>query len=68
MSYKLTDVCFSKLRREVIGENTSTDEFVNNSQSKKKLEESYALATRLFWISIKVGSNTSQRKHGMMNI
>ena len=33
--YKLTDVCFSKLRREVIGENTSTDEFVNNSQSKK---------------------------------
>ena len=41
--YKLTDVCFLKLRQEVIGENTSTDEFVNNFQ-RKKLEDSYALA------------------------
>ena len=40
--YKLTDVCFSKLKQGVPGENTSTDEFVNNNQ-RKKLEDSYAL-------------------------
>ena len=40
--YKLTGVCFSKLKQEVIGENTSTDEFVDNFQ-RKKLKESYAL-------------------------
>ena len=61
MSYKLTDVCFSKLRREVIGENTSTDEFVNNSQ-RKKLEESYALATQTILDKYKGGLEHKSKK------
>jgi len=59
--YKLTDVCFSKLKREVIGENTSTDEFVNNSQ-RKKLEESYALATQTILDKYKGGLEHKSKK------
>ena len=59
--YKLTDVCFLKLRQEVIGESTSTDEFVNNSQ-RKKLEESYALAIQTILKKYKGGLEHKSKK------
>ena len=59
--YKLTDVCFLKLRQEVIGENTSTYEFVNNSQ-RKKLEESYALAIQTILEKYKGGLKHKSKK------
>ena len=59
--YKLTDVCFSKLRQEVIGENTSTDEFVDNTQ-RKQLEESYALVTQTILEKYKGGLKRKSKK------
>ena len=59
--YKLTDVCLSKLKQDVIGENTSTDQFVNNSQ-RKKLEESYALAIQIILERYKGGLERKSKK------
>ena len=59
--YKLTDVCFSTLKQEVIGENTSTDEFVDNSQ-RKKLEESYALVIQFILEKYRGGLERKSKK------
>lgn len=59
--YNLTDVCFSKLKQEVIGENTSPEEFVNNYQ-RKKLKDSYAMVTQTILEKFKGGLEQKSKK------